>query len=297
MKNKKMLILIAPFLLFFIMIFMLLIVSTSAAAGGMGSAGSSDTISKEMDGLPFYAKCLKAKDEFDIEPYKIFWIFIIAEDSDPSEEYINEIAKWIKDNKPSDKEMVQYIKSKNEYKDVLSDYSDDELIEMIHTCKEIQDGKTESGGATGSIDIKADVESAPYQSANPYTQSGLRGQCTWYAWGRAYETSCKSMPTGNAQNWYASTTLPKGKKPAPGAVVVLAGGAYGHVAFIEKYENGMITYSEGNYLNPHRNDSLMVSYAQSHYKELLHQDTVKDSEFKQVYLSMGLSIVGYIYTN
>ena len=38
-----------------------------------------------------------------------------------------------------------------------------------------------------NLDVDPDVNSAPYTSLNPFAQAGLRGQCTWFAWGKFYE--------------------------------------------------------------------------------------------------------------
>ncbi len=38
-----------------------------------------------------------------------------------------------------------------------------------------------------NLDVDPDVNSAPYTSLNPFAQVGLRGQCTWFAWGKFYE--------------------------------------------------------------------------------------------------------------
>ena len=35
-----------------------------------------------------------------------------------------------------------------------------------------------------NLDVDPDVNSAPYTSLNPFAQAGLRGQCTWFAWGK-----------------------------------------------------------------------------------------------------------------
>lgn len=70
--------------------------------------------------------------------------------------------------------------------------------------------------------------------------------CTAYAWGRAYEIlgSPPALPTSDARKWYERTTAyPKGQTPALGAVAVWWSDVSGHVAVVEKIENGTVTFS------------------------------------------------------
>lgn len=45
----------------------------------------------------------------------------------------------------------------------------------------------ESKTTNTNLDVDPDTNSAPYTSLNPFAQVGLRGQCTWFAWGKFYE--------------------------------------------------------------------------------------------------------------
>ncbi len=91
-----------------------------------------------------------------------------------------------------------------------------------------------------------------YQTENPFTQSGYRGQCTWYVWGRMYEKTGVKIPTisGDAGSWwgnvsskYKTTTLQEN------VIIVIGPNEYssvGHVAFVEKIEGNQVYISEGN---------------------------------------------------
>lgn len=81
-------------------------------------------------------------------------------------------------------------------------------------------------------------------SYNPFYSARLVTQCTWYAWGRAYEIMGKrpNLSTGNAKNWFGynrdngiysySTNFYAAK---PGAILCCDdGGATGHVAIVEE---------------------------------------------------------------
>jgi surface antigen len=69
-----------------------------------------------------------------------------------------------------------------------------------------------------------------------------RGQCTWYAWGRATEAGWKirfDVDSGrHARNWWEKVTnAKKSDNPSVGAVLILdawPGNPYGHVASVEK---------------------------------------------------------------
>lgn len=86
-----------------------------------------------------------------------------------------------------------------------------------------------------------------YSDSNPFFASGYgMPNCTAYAWGRAYEIlgSPPALPTSDARKWYERTTAyPKGQTPALGAVAVWWSDVSGHVAVVEKIENGTVTFS------------------------------------------------------
>lgn len=213
---------------------------------------------------------------------------------------------WCKDNFPIIKGFLDTKKIK--YKDTYSYFTKQELQRMYNLyssedffymfSEKFQDFVVKKGN-NGST---AGVDSAHYQANNPYTSSGLRGQCTWYVWGRASEVLGIKLPSkmGNAQNWINSAIAngyKTGSKPSKNSIMVLSGGDFGHVAYVEGWDGKTITFSEGNYGNPHANDSNMVSYANKHYKELLNT-TKKEYEIYKVgnsYSIHGLTVVGYIY--
>lgn len=86
-----------------------------------------------------------------------------------------------------------------------------------------------------------------YSNNNPFYASGYgMPNCTAYAWGRAYEIlgSPPALPTSDARRWYERTTAySKGQTPALGAIAVWWSDASGHVAVVEKIENGTVTFS------------------------------------------------------
>ncbi len=96
---------------------------------------------------------------------------------------------------------------------------------------------------------------APYGSRIP----SAKGNCTWYAWGRAYEltgTKPQSGLTGNAHTWWngAAGKYSRGSTPKVGAIAVWKSnmpysGGCGHVAIVEKIENGKVYISESGYPN------------------------------------------------
>lgn len=85
------------------------------------------------------------------------------------------------------------------------------------------------------------LDSACYSASNPF--KGYRGQCTWYAWGRAFEkTGTQLGYRGNAKTWTSGAV----STPRANSVVVWTGGKYGHVAFVEAYDGTNIYISEAN---------------------------------------------------
>jgi uncharacterized repeat protein (TIGR02543 family) len=96
-------------------------------------------------------------------------------------------------------------------------------------------------------------------SINPYPGGLYRGDgvyygnCTWYAFGRAWEVF-GTRPNGlaglgDAGSWYNSVrSYSKGTTPQAGSIVCWSGGNYGHVAFVEEvYSDTSILITESNW--------------------------------------------------
>ena len=92
-----------------------------------------------------------------------------------------------------------------------------------------------------------------YGYDNPFPEPGWN--CTWYAFGRAYEIlGQKPNFYGNARDWWGNNqrtkTFPTGSEPRPGAIACWWGNSvyiYGHVAVVEKVENGVVYTSSSSY--------------------------------------------------
>lgn len=91
------------------------------------------------------------------------------------------------------------------------------------------------------------------KSTNPLTKINLGGQCTAFAWGRAFERTGKSLPAGDAYTWYGATpTTDKGTIPMEDSVAVWGYSKtypQGHVAYVEKITGNNILINEGNYFS------------------------------------------------
>ncbi len=153
-------------------------------------------------------------------------------------------------------------------------------------------------GSQPSIEMAWDLEADCYQKKNPYTVSNLRGQCTWFVWGRVKEVFGIELPTsmGNAGDWlnYAKYN-PRfiiSDEPRAGAIIVTKGDAFGHVAFIESYDpiSKVAVVSEGNVGNPMTGTPHMVPYAHDHYKELIYKSKWKKSDKR-----WNAPVLGYLY--
>lgn len=92
---------------------------------------------------------------------------------------------------------------------------------------------------------------------NPYSWSGLYGQCTWFAWGKFYELYGYSPGfTGNGKDCAGQLVNAHSDKfylsdtPVVGSVFsIQENGGYGHVGVVVgvDYENNTITIQDGNY--------------------------------------------------
>lgn len=154
----------------------------------------------------------------------------------------------------------------------------------------------------GNNQVEDDFDHPAYTSHNPLTQAGYKGQCTWFAWGRAFKVTGKKMPTGNAQTWLASAKAmgyQTGSRPSHNAIVVIAGGCCGHVAFVEAWDGKNLTISEGNVGNKCSDDSAncsMVEYAKNNAVALTRVKTYSSyQEFVNSVSSTGRTVIGFIY--
>lgn len=119
--------------------------------------------------------------------------------------------------------------------------------------------------SVGSVRTSAPGENAQYYSSGNIfyptfapPRVGL-GNCTWYAWGRIWEITGKKPASGifngNAHTWWTRNNIyATGSTPKVGAIAVwkpsLPGsGGCGHVAVVEKIENGKVYISESSYPN------------------------------------------------
>ncbi len=117
----------------------------------------------------------------------------------------------------------------------------------------------EASAVTFSPRFTAPERSGYYGTQNSYNpfrtnSSAGNGNCTWYAWGRAYELlgSRPQLSTNNANTWYprnvSSGAYPYGSTPKLGAIACWATGDAGHVAVVEAINgDGTITISESSW--------------------------------------------------
>lgn len=121
--------------------------------------------------------------------------------------------------------------------------------------------------ALGTIRTSAPSKNSQYyySSGNIFYASGYappavgNGNCTWYAWGRIWEITGKKPASGifngNACTWWLNNNVySTGSTPKVGAIAVWNGslpgsGGCGHVAIVEKIENGKVYISESSYPN------------------------------------------------
>lgn len=101
-----------------------------------------------------------------------------------------------------------------------------------------------------------DLTSGAYNGNNIFTESGYKGQCTWFAYGRAEEKLGINLPNefyGNAIDWWYANLKDHvynyGTEPKPNSIVVWYGGprGYGHVAFVEDVIGDTVFFNEGNF--------------------------------------------------
>ena len=90
-----------------------------------------------------------------------------------------------------------------------------------------------------------------YVLLNPYAQSELYGQCTWFAWGRFYELfgyspdftgdvwhCVEQLVAAHPDQWELSNT--------PTDLCVFSGIGFNHVGIVLYYQNGILTIQHEN---------------------------------------------------
>ena len=210
-------------------------------------------------------------------------------------EKINQLYEYVVDHnyQLSKSEYIQSYKHGKEYITKSEENQKEDMSYIVDVVKGIN-----KNCSVTSADI--DLESEHYQGSNPYVASNLKGQCTWFVWGRVHEKTGYALPSkmGDANNWYAyaksNRILSVGTKPKANSIMVLGGGDFGHVAIIESIESGKVRITEGNYNNPYANDDKMASYAREHYADLFH-DGIIDISVLESGSYQGMQIKGYIY--
>lgn len=86
----------------------------------------------------------------------------------------------------------------------------------------------------------------------PSPENTYNGNCPWWCWGRARDALGISLPAGlgHGNQWYGNYTGNKSTSISNlknGDIICLTGGEYGHVMFVEKIENGIVTISQSAY--------------------------------------------------
>lgn len=158
----------------------------------------------------------------------------------------------------------------NRYNETLSDIAATEVVNTTNVFKSVD---SIVSNIDASFDMSKTVVTAKslnesnmypdfnnreaWVSENPYSMSGLYGQCTWFAWGRFYEIYGYSPGfTGNGNQCARQLLNAHGDKfyesktPVPGAVFSQGlGEQYGHVGIVLAVDeaNDTITIQDGNY--------------------------------------------------
>lgn len=189
----------------------------------------------------------------------------------------------------------EYFKS-TDSKKVTSTKNKNKQTPKVTTNKSkvLQQEKDHNLSSPHSINLNSKY----YTDENPY-YDGYNGQCTHFAWGRAYEiTGIKLSFQGRsypkAKDWFIkkpvdSLNLELGSQIQANSIAVWKGdylNPNGHVAYVEKVANGVVYYNEANVTN-YKDGNFGGGY---HGKE--ENKPIKDFENR----GKGVgNILGYIY--
>lgn len=129
------------------------------------------------------------------------------------------------------------------------------FLAMLMLFSVLPAGTMTASAATFTIRSTAPASSNEYyySNKNPFYSCGYSGQCTWYAYGRAYEILGKkpNLCLNSAKDWYDYNKnngyYKYGKTPKVGSVVCWSFGEHGHVGIVEKViSNTNVYISEAN---------------------------------------------------
>jgi len=88
----------------------------------------------------------------------------------------------------------------------------------------------------------------------PSPDNTYNGNCTWWCWGRLYETIGTALDGyGNGAGWYdkyrqeGGSTATDASNIQPGDIICLTDGGKGHVMFVETVNDNFVTVSESAY--------------------------------------------------
>lgn len=119
----------------------------------------------------------------------------------------------------------------------------------------------------------ADFNSAAYNASNPL--KNYKGQCTWYAWGRALEkTGIRLNTVNNAKTWLDKLNTTGAKvvrdsyQPRANSIAVRTSGTYGHVMFVEDIIGDTVYYTEANVPTDDKidnNDGILKSSSKANF--------------------------------
>ncbi|MCI8908349.1 MAG: CHAP domain-containing protein [Angelakisella sp.] len=123
-----------------------------------------------------------------------------------------------------------------------------------------------------------------FSKTNPLYPT-YKGECTWYAWGRAHEaTGTTKLPASGAGKWYGQATNFTRRGPDEIPLSYSIGCFAGHVVFIESVSTIVssnttyVTFSEANwYADERLSDGKYYPYPSGTDGE---QKTLELSEFK-----------------
>lgn len=110
------------------------------------------------------------------------------------------------------------------------------------------------GFGDGALEDGPQFDPKIWIEMNPFEPGGWRGQCTWFAWARAYEIygfDIGARGDGRSQAGEVLRAHPDkftpGKKPEVGAIYSFTTGPYGHVGIVVAVNGNQLTLEDGNF--------------------------------------------------
>lgn len=147
-------------------------------------------------------------------------------------------------------QAISYVRNRSAYRNSAREnlYGTNDPGAPVYYCPSYASSSYSSGYGGPRYRYGYNYDTCP----SPY--SNYNGNCTWWCWGRLYDTIGTALDGyGSAKNWYSNhaanggTVATNANNINPGDIICLSDSSDGHVMFVEKVSGSTVTISQSAY--------------------------------------------------